>query len=175
MTFFAPVECWRIPEGAFAASIEEMAIDGIKGNEGVALWLGRRNAGQAEVTHVVKLRGTGLIKRPDQLVIPPELINEVTDLAIKLDVALVGQIHSHGHLYGTDLSYTDRRYGIAVPHYLSLVAPDFALRKNTAVKDCGVHMFVPKQGFRRMSPMEVERRLCMIASATVPVVTIGEK
>jgi hypothetical protein len=175
MSFFTPVDCWRIPEGAFAASLEEMAIDGLQGNEGVALWLGRRNAGQAEITHVVRLRGPGLIKRPDQLVIPATFINKVTDLAIELGVALVAQIHSHGTLYGTNLSYTDRKYGISVPYYLSLVAPDFALRQGITVTDCGVHVFVPKQGFRRLSAEDVEKRLGIVTSTAVPVVTIGQE
>ncbi|MER3406785.1 MAG: hypothetical protein C4289_17785, partial [Chloroflexota bacterium] len=84
--------------------------------------------GQAEITHVVGLRGPGVIKRPDFLRIEPWLLNDVTDLAIDLGVVLVGQVHTHGPGYGTDLSMTDRTYGIAVPFYISVVAPDYGLR-----------------------------------------------
>ena len=175
MTFFAPVSTWRIPEAALAASLLEMARDGVRGNEGVALWLGRRGGGQAEVTHVVALRGPGVVKRPDQLVIQAALINDVTDLAIELGVVLVGQIHSHGELYGTDLSYADRTLGIRVPYYLSLVAPDYALRPRTRLEDCGVHVFEPGSGFRRLPAAEVGQRLQAVAAAPVPVLTVGKE
>ena len=175
MTFFAPVNTWRIPEPAFAASLQEMARDGVRGDEGVALWLGRRGGGQAEVTHMVALRGPGVVKRPDQLVIEPALLNDVTDLAVELGVVLVGQIHSHGELYGTDLSHADRTLGIRVPYYLSLVAPDYALRPRTRLEDCGVHVFEPGRGFRRLSVAEVGRRLQAVADASVPVLTVGKE
>jgi proteasome lid subunit RPN8/RPN11 len=175
MTFFAPVNTWRIPEPAFAASLQEMAHDGVRGDEGVALWLGRRGAGQAEVTHVVALRGPGVVKRPDQLTIGPALVNDVTDLAIDLGLVLVGQIHSHGELYGTDLSYADRTFGVRVPYYLSLVAPDYALRPRTRLEECGVHVFEPGRGFRRLPVAEVGRRLHLVAAAPAPVLTVGKE
>lgn len=175
MSFFAPVNTWYIPESALAASLQEMARDGVHGDEGVALWLGRRGGGQAEVTHVIALRGPGVTKRPDQLVIQPVLVNEVTDLAIELGVVLVGQIHSHATDFGTDLSYADRTYGIRVPYYLSLVAPDYALRPQTRLEDCGVHVFEPKRGFRRMALAEVGQRLHVVAAGSVPLLTAGEE
>jgi hypothetical protein len=175
MTFFAPVHTWRVPASAFAASLREMARDGVRGDEGVALWLGRRGGGRAEVTHVVALRGPGVIKKPDQVVIHPGLVNEVTDLAIELGVVLVGQIHSHGVDYGTDLSDADRAYGIAVPYYLSLVAPDFALRPQTRLEDCGVYVFEPGRGFRRLSVAEAGERVQVVAAGPVPVLTVGEE
>jgi hypothetical protein len=173
MTFFAPVNTWRIPEPAFTVSLQEMARDGIWGNEGVALWFGRRGNGQAEVTHVVALRGPGVIKRPDQLVIQPSLVNEVTDIAIELGAVLIGQIHSHGDLNGTDLSYADRTFGITVPYFLSLVAPGYALRPQTLLEDCGVHVFEQHTGFRRLPVPEVARRLQLVPAAPVPVLTVG--
>jgi hypothetical protein len=175
MSFFTPIATWRLPESALAASCREMARDGVAGNEGVALWLGRRGDGQAEITHVVALRGPGVLKRPDQLVIRPHLLNEVTDLAIELDVMLVGQIHSHGELYGTDLSYADHTFGIKVPYFLSLVAPDFALRPHTRLEDCGIHVFEPGSGFRRLHTVEAADRIRLMPSSPVPVLTVGQE
>jgi hypothetical protein len=152
-----------------------MARDGLLGNEGVALWLGRRGNGRAEVTHLVALRGRGVIKRPDQLVLQPQLVNDVTDLAIKLGVTLVGQIHSHGKLYGTDLSYADRTFGITVPYFLSLVAPDYALRPQTRLEECGVHLFEPGVGFRRLPPAELSRRVFLVSGDPIPLLTVGEE
>lgn len=175
MSFFTPVQTWRIPESAFAASLEEMARDGHYGDEGVALWLGHRADGHAEVTHVVVLRGPGIIKRPDQLVIQTSLVNELTDLAVTHNAVLVGQIHSHGQCFGTDLSHADRTYGIAVPSYLSLVAPDYAQRPVTRIQDCGVHVFDPPNGYRRLSPAEIGRRIQIVATGPVPILTAGKE
>jgi hypothetical protein len=152
-----------------------MAQDGLLGNEGVALWLGRRGHGQVEVTRLVALRGSGVIKRPKQLVIQPQLVNEVTDLAIELSLVLVGQIHSHGALYGTDLSYSDRNFGIKVPYFLSLVAPDYALRPQTRLEECGVHLFEPDRGFRRLSRSEVGRRIVVLPDAALAFSKVGEE
>ncbi|SRR5579883_1068049 len=175
MSFFAPVSTWHLPTSAFTESLREMARDGVSGNEGVALWLGHRSNGQAEVTHLVALRGPGVIKRPDQLILRPELLNEVTDIAVALGVALVGQIHSHGKLYGTDLSFADRTFGITVPYFLSLVAPDYALRPNTRLEECGVHVFEPGIGFRRLPPAELSQRIVLVPGIPIPFLTVGEE
>src|SRR6266478_6192945 len=91
---FPRVESWHIPEMAVADSLREMAQDGSQGNEGIVLWLGRRHRDEATVTHLVGLRGPGITRQPDLLIIEPWLLNEVTDVTIELKVALVGQIHS---------------------------------------------------------------------------------
>ena len=175
MKFFSPIDTWRIPQSALEESCREMARDGVVGNEGVALWLGQRRDGRAEVSHLVVLRGPGVVKRPDFLLIRPHLLNEVTDLAMDLGVVLVGQIHSHGPLYGTDLSYADHNFGITVPYFLSLVAPDFALRPQMPFEDCGVHVFEPGHGFRRLSAEEVGARIRVVSSPPIPVIPVGKE
>lgn len=175
MRFFPPIDTWRIPELVLTESFREMSRDGQQGNEGTALWLGRRDKGHAEVTHVVTLRGPDVVKRPDLLMIEPALVNEVTDLAIDLGTALIGQIHSHGKLYGTDLSYSDRTFGITVPYFLSLVAPDYALRPQLRLNECGVHVFEPGSGFRRLPDAEIGRRLLLVPTAPVSVTSVGQE
>ncbi|MCI0724300.1 MAG: hypothetical protein L0338_35855 [Acidobacteria bacterium] len=174
MTYFPEVETWRIPDAAMVESLAEMARDGREGREGIVLWLGRRDNGAAEISHLVVLRGKGIVKEPDLLIIGAELMNDVADLAIELGVCLVGQIHSHGKLYGTNLSPTDRKYGIVVPFFLSLVAPDYALRPDTRIEECGVHIFEPSIGYRRLTPPEVLARIRVVCGESVPVLTVGE-
>ena len=171
--YFPEVGCWRIPDSALALSLTEMARDGRAGNEGVALWLGQREAGDAAITHVVALRGPGVIKRPAFLCIEPWLLNEVTDAAIAHSVTLIGQIHSHGPGLSTDLSYTDRQGGLAVPHYLSVVAPDYALRPGIRIEDCGLHEFVPKRRYARLTAADVSRRVGVVAGGSVVLLTVG--
>lgn len=153
--FFPRVQRWVIPESIFRSSFEEMARDGINGCEGTVLWLGRRLAGTAEISHGVALRGPGVVKGPAFLQIDADTMNEVTELAGNLDMCLIGQIHAHGPGYGVDLSLTDHRYGVRVPYFLSIVAPDYALRPNTSILDCGIHVFVPGRGFVRLSDAQV--------------------
>ncbi len=174
MTHFPPIDSWRIPEAALTQSLSEMARDGAFGTEGIVLWLGRRHHGTAEVTHLVAPRGPGMEKRPDLLVIKPALMSEVTDVAVELGVVLVGQIHSHGPWHGVDLSITDRRYGVAVPHHLSIVAPNYAMTPGTRIEDCGVHVFEPGYGYRRLGAPEVASRLQVVPGSQLPLVVVGE-
>jgi len=138
MNFFPRIDRWTIPESVLSISFREMAQDGVQGNEGIALWLGHHSGDRAEVTHLVALRGPGLIKKPNLLMISSGLINDVTDLAIERGVTLLGQIHSHGTGYGTNLSPTDRKYGVAVPYFLSVVAPHYAMKPGTRISECGI-------------------------------------
>lgn len=173
-TFFPPVEVWHLTKSVLEDSLREMSNDGVHGNEGVVLWLGRRVQGQAEITHLVGLRGPGVVKRPNLLIILPWLLNEVADVALQLNVSLIGQIHTHGTGYDIGLSRTDRARGIAVPHFLSVVAPDYGLRGDIGIVDCGVHVFEPGLGYRRLSTREVEQRVQVISGTPPPLLLIGQ-
>lgn len=173
--YFPVVEQWHLPESVLRESITEMSQDGSRGNEGVVLWLGRRKNREARITHLVALRGPQVIKRPAQLIIHQSLFAEVTDLAIELGVSLIGQIHSHGPGYGTDLSATDRMYGVAVPYYLSLVAPDYAMRSSISLLECGVHVLEPGRGFRCLASTEVCTRVMLTQESHPSIVIVGEK
>jgi hypothetical protein len=173
MSFFPIPSHWRIPQSAMQLSLQEMALDGASGCEGVALWLGRHAGDVASITHVVALRGSGVRKAPDLLQISADLINDVTDLAIEHRATLVGHIHSHGRLFGTNLSRTDKQMGIAVPGFLSVVAPDYAMRPATAISDCGVHLFEPPSGWRRLAQAEVTARIVMTAADDAALLVAG--
>jgi hypothetical protein len=149
---------WLLADGLLQAALEELAIDGLRGREGVAFLLGRHYDRDGHVTHLVVLRGDRLVKTENHLQIPSALMNEVTDLVIAQEGVLLGQIHSHGPGYGVDLSYSDHNFGIRAPGFLSLVAPDFGMRPGTRVQDCGVHVFDEPGGFRRMAITEIRTR-----------------
>lgn len=174
MNYFSTIKKWILPASAYSESIKEMARDGIYGNEGIALWLGKRCRGNAEISHVIILRGPGIIKQAAYLRIDTSLLNEVTDKAIELNVSLIGQIHSHGPYHGTDLSFTDIKYGICVPYYLSVVAPDYAQRENTKITECGVHIFQPRKGFHQLANMEIAKRIIIEPKISCPVLTVGK-
>ncbi|WP_292364409.1 hypothetical protein [Mesorhizobium sp.] len=149
----------------------EMAPDGARGCEGVALWLGRRLAGVVTVTHVIGLRGPGVIRRPDFLSISPELLDDVTDIAIAKDAYLVGQVHSHPGSW-VDLSDLDKRSGIRAPGYLSVVAPHFASDPATPPGRCGFHVFNGAR-WRRLAWWERPWRV-VITAGEVPLILVGE-
>ncbi len=173
MSYFETPTQWRIPEEAIRHSLTEMAIDGALRHEGVAMWLGKYEGKTAVVTHVAALRGPGVRKAPDQLLISADLVNDLTDKAIELGLVLIGQIHSHGPMHGTSLSLTDRRYGISVPGYLSAVAPDYAMRPSTSIDDCGVHVFEKGRGWIRLMPEQVAKRVFVVPGPRVPVLFVG--
>jgi hypothetical protein len=173
MNYFETPTQWRIPEEAIRRSMTEMAIDGARGHEGVAMWLGRYEGNTAVVTHVAALRGAGVRKSPDQLRISADLVNDLTDRAIELGLVLIGQIHSHGPMHGTFLSLTDKKFGISVPGYLSAVAPDYAMRPSTSINECGVHLFEKGHGWIRLTPEQVGERVLVVQSPRVPVLIVG--
>jgi hypothetical protein len=164
---------WRLPLAAFTLSLAEMARDGLRGVEGVALWLGVRHGSVATITRVVALRGQGVVRRPDYLKISAELMNKVTDSAIEHGAYLVGQIHSHPTLAGVDLSKADKRHGISVPGYLSVVAPDYAARTDTRLDECGFHIY--EQGlWRRLGQSERAARIEVTSGALAPLLILGD-
>ena len=174
MSFFEIPALWQMPSYVWDQSFADMAQDGRRDCEGVAMWLGRVEGTVAIVDRTVLLRGAGVIKRPNQLVLTADLVNAVADLAINHDRILVGQIHSHGRFAGTDLSYPDRHMGIVAPGYLSVVAPDYALRPWTAPEECGVHIHEGPLGWRRLGIAEIGERFRLTdAAPSEPLVAQG--
>lgn len=149
---------WFIPEVLYQSSLEEMAIDGKKGNEGICLWLGNREENINRISHLILLRGEGIIKGSGNITLKPELMLEVHRAAQKEELILIGQIHSHSRLAGIDLSWTDRKYGVSVEGYLSVVAPNFA-KDNTPINKCGVHVYVKGNDYVRFSEKEIKKRM----------------
>jgi proteasome lid subunit RPN8/RPN11 len=171
-TYFTETRLWRIPQAALEDSLDEMALDGAKGSEGIVLWLGKDCGEIADITHLIRLRGPLVEKRKEYINIHPALFNDVADIAIDHGLRLVGQVHSHPPGYSVDLSPTDRMYGIQVPFYLSLVAPDFA-RTRAPVHDWGVHIFKAKTGYVRLSQEAARRCLQITDGLRPPMLTVG--
>src|SRR5260370_13887023 len=80
--YFSEIEKWRLPESMLRDSVVEMALDGANGNKGIALWMGKELGCIAEVTHLVLLRGPGVVKEPDLINIDSSVWNDVTDISI---------------------------------------------------------------------------------------------
>jgi hypothetical protein len=158
-------------DGLLQAALQELSIDGVNGCEGVAFFLGRHYGADAHITDLVVLRGTHLTKTENHLQISAELMNEVTDHVTEQQGVLLGQIHSHGPGYGVDLSYSDHFCGIRAPGFLSIVAPDFALRTETQLGDCGIHVFDAPNGFRRLSHREISNRFGVLAGKQIQLLT----
>lgn len=171
MNPFPEVSKWFVPEQLLVESLAEMRLDGEKGDEGICLWLGMRNEEDrtAVISHLVRLRGSGIKKSPANIQIEPQVMREVHHAAQELGLILIGQIHSHGRHYGVDLSYVDVRYGVSVPYYLSVVAPDYAMNPTTQWKECGVHIYLPDTGYVRVSSDE---HIFVRQPATFEVITI---
>jgi hypothetical protein len=169
---FSKTTKWLLPETVLADSLLEMVIDGRRGDEGIVLWLGRDHGETAEITHLVKLRGPLVTKRPDQIHIEAALFNDVADVAIEHNIRLIGQIHSHGPRYSLNLSPTDKTYGLQTPYYLSLVAPDYGL-SDSSLSDCAVHVFRPGRGYVRLSTGEVSRQIQIIPGPHLPFIEVG--
>jgi hypothetical protein len=171
-SYFSEAASWKIVRPAILDSIEEIKKDGKQGNEGIVLWFGRDQNSIVEVSHLVRLRGSGIEKRPDLIHINSSLMNEVADLAIECKARLIGQVHSHGPFYALDLSYTDVAHGVKAPQYLSLVAPDYG-DTTCPIHSWGVHIFQEGFGYLRLSRAQAEQRLQVVDGQHLPFLTAG--
>ncbi len=173
MNYFPKINRWRLPEGSLKQSIAEMAIDGQKGDEGTCFWLGRRANGEAQVSHLVILRGGGVRKGPLNIQISAELMREMHAQAEALGLTLLGQIHSHSSRCGVDMSASDHAYGVSVPFFMSVICPDFAQNPSTTILDCGVHIFLPRVGYVRLSRKQVQQKLNLVPGMVTSTLVIG--
>ena len=172
--FFPIVNTWDLPENVIATSYQEMANDGCLDREGIAMWGGTRDAtGTARVEAVVLLRGMGVERNRHFIRISSDLMNEVTDVLDSHNLSLIGQIHAHPPSSSTTLSPTDIRYGIAVPYYLSVVAPNYASSSRPNLAECTAHVYEPSLGWRRFDHSEAKKRLRIGSQSQARVITIG--
>jgi proteasome lid subunit RPN8/RPN11 len=148
---------WQLPRNLLVESVDIMRPHGAVGNEGLALWFGTATDQSAQITHIVEVFGEGFRNHALFMQLSLSAMASLTDLADSLNVALVGQIHSHPGLF-IDLSQLDIAHGIRSPSYLSLVCPHYAQFDISSYDECGVHVF-EDQHYRRLSPKEIERRL----------------
>jgi hypothetical protein len=148
---------WRFPQDLLAKSLAVMKPHGARGNEGLALWLGREEEGAVAITHVISVAGRGVRNSPLQLRLSLACMEAITNLADKVESYLVGQIHSHPARM-LDLSEVDKTYGIRIQNYLSLVCPYYAQLATLSIEECGVHLFDHGR-YRRFTDEEVRRRI----------------
>jgi hypothetical protein len=158
---------WRLPHDLLAHSIQIMAPHGARGNEGLALWFGVGDQREARVTHVVELSGPGFNSRPLFMSLSLATMAALTELADRLGVYLLGQIHSHPG-YFTDLSDLDEAHGIRTPDYLSVVCPHYAQQQGTDWSQCGVHVFEGDR-YRRLSRAEISDRIAGCDEPIIPL------
>jgi len=151
----------------------EMAIDGQREHEGTCFWLGQRANGEAQVSHWVILRGSGVRKGPLNIQISAELMREMHERAEALGLTLLGQIHSHSSRCGVDMSASDHAYGVSVPFFMSVICPDFAQDSNTTIFDCGVHVFLPRMGYVRLSRKQVQQKLKLVPGMAGGTIVVG--
>jgi proteasome lid subunit RPN8/RPN11 len=153
---------WYVPANLLTESVEIMRPHGRVGNEGLALWFGTASENRIEITHVVAVSGAGFHTTPQHIALSLRAMAKLTDLAETLDVALVGQIHSHPARL-LELSSLDQRQGIRSDNYLSVVCPYYAQRAVSGFDDCGVHVF-ERQRYRRMQGKELHQRIVLFDS-----------
>jgi hypothetical protein len=154
---------WHLPDGLLDASISIMKPHGEQGNEGLALWLGTiDDEERAIVSHVVALHGSGFATSPLHMRLSLRAMAALTEMADRLGVYLLGQIHSHPGSF-TELSEVDKECGMRTNDFLSVVCPHYAQRTDTTLDDCGIHVF-ENGGFRRLNAIEVTRRLICVTS-----------
>ncbi|HYW55765.1 MAG TPA: hypothetical protein VE934_02300 [Polaromonas sp.] len=160
---------WDLPRDLLAQSIQVMRPYGAIGHEGLALWFGDDRGDAVEITHLIVPHGPGLVTHPLHLSLSLRAIARLTGLSGRLDRYWAGQIHSHP---GVDvrLSEVDKRMGVLVQDYLSVVCPHYAQQPVTDLRECGIHIF-DRGAYRQLAPAEVGARI-HVSERTVEVVPV---
>jgi hypothetical protein len=157
---YPPIEYWRVPQAAVAATLSSVVGAGRRGDEAGVFWLGER-AAITEVTAVVSLRGRGVLESPGLWQVSPEVYGVVSRLAVTEGLVLLATAHTHGPGVPVALSLTDRRHGVRVPDFLALVVGDGgAARRPT---DWSWNTFDGKD-YRRLHRDELTRRVSFISA-----------
>jgi proteasome lid subunit RPN8/RPN11 len=158
---------WTLPNNLLDQSLRIMRPHGVRGCEGLALWFGNELEDRVHITHVVEPYGPGFSTSPYHMELSVRAMATLTDLAEKLNVFLVGQIHSHPGTF-IDLSGVDEREGIRVPGYLSLVCPHYGQIRRLKLENCGVHVFEGGT-YRRLDWHETTRRIAIHTKPSIVV------
>lgn len=154
---------WALPKNLLQDSVSIMRPHGAKNNEGLALWFGTEDGATVTVSHIVEAVGPGFFTTPLYMSLSLRAMAKLTDLAEELDAYLVGQIHSHPGMF-VDLSRLDKKHGIRIPNYLSLVCPHYAQKDIRDFNECGVHVY-EQRDYRRLPSLEIQRRLVTTAQS----------
>jgi len=162
---------WIFPQGAIELAFAEVARNGMRGEEGIALWLGARHDHSMLITHVVHLHMKNVVRDRLHIQLDTSVMSDVMDVCISAGRTLVAQIHGHPGTF-TDLSVVDLAGGIEVPGYLSIVAPYYGTRYDATMQTCGVHVCEPAAGYRRLSPAEQAERLVISTEQSVELVVL---
>jgi len=157
-TGFLDLEELVVPRHLADVAQAHLRAVGRRGNEGFALWIGRRNenAFRVEETLIPEQRGLRFNSGVCVTVGSEELFR-INRYLYSTGRQLVAQIHSHPtEAYHSE---TDDSYPIATTAgAFSLVVPDFAVRP-FSLDECAVYRLVPGDGWLEFPASAVRRAI----------------
>lgn len=146
-----------VPCRLATAAQEHMRKVGRAGNEGFALWVGRRDGSRFEVDETLIPKQEGMkVDSGVCVTVGREELFRINRYLYTTGRLLIAQLHSHP----TDAyhSKTDDTFPIATTAgAFSIVIPDFAVRP-FALDDCAVYRLAPKEGWLEL-PLPAARRV----------------
>lgn len=117
---YPPIESWRVPEAAVAATLASVVTGGRRGVEAGVFWLGTRDA-TSTVRAVVHMRGSGVVEAEGLWEVGTEAYGQVSRWARERAFVLLATAHIHGHGVPVRLSGLDRRHLVRAPDLLGIV------------------------------------------------------
>lgn len=109
----------RISTSVVEAIVDDVTSWGARGVETGGFILTRANPRLGDA--VILCGETGITRRPDQLVISGEALAVLFDYAAAHDMVVACQLHSHQ--FGPRMSPTDKRFGLTVQGFTSVIVP----------------------------------------------------
>jgi hypothetical protein len=152
---YPPIEQWRLPSSAVAATLSSVVGAGRLGDEAGVFWLGERST-VSRVRAVVSLRGRGVLESPGRWQVSSAVYGVVSRLARDHEQTLLGTAHTHGRGIPVGLSLTDRRDGVRVPDFLAIVIGNGGADND--LHDWSFNVF-ERRDFRELSIEEFHERV----------------
>lgn len=109
-----------LPDAAIAAIVDDIHFFGVIGVESGG-WLLASEDEPERIRHVALLGETGIVRRPDQLIVSGKAIAVLFDWAVVERLVVRAQVHSHGR--EAFMSETDRRFGLTVEGFIAAIVP----------------------------------------------------
>lgn len=109
-----------LPDAAIPAIVNDIHFFGEIGVE-TGAWLLASEDDPNRIRHVALLGDTGIVRRPDQLIVSGKAIAVLFDWAVMERLVVRAQVHSHGRK--AFMSETDRRFGLTVEGFIAAIVP----------------------------------------------------
>jgi len=162
-TPYPEIQSWVLPKAAITATLAGVRPAGDVGVESGVFWMGTRDR-ESRVSHVLQVKGKGVVERPYQWRIAPEVFGSACDWAKPQALTLLAIVHIHLADGCPEMSWTDRNCSVQVPGILAVIIGNRGRQADP--REWGWFVYENRQ-YRKLASREVALRVDLTSTAAV--------